>query len=417
MIGRQYLSSELELRAHNELESYFIEGLKGYIATHYSFNFNGEHVVADDGELVVDMMERAGSEVDLLCREDSFYTQFLPARYKHEFAELAEQEAMCRNDSRHTALFSISPWSEEYFDHTQPNKLIRAHQKPYFKRSMLRISVWDGSKLHIFTRSLDGSSVELLRNVSRDVLGYEFSATTSTDMLGERVRLNAGIDEVEAVIADFIRVYDSRLVDLNGGSYIQGRVQETDTDIAHFMRENAYLTASLVSRLKVIARRSKSYKEFESQFNDEVFGHLSLAEKIITGQTTNHLADLDTALSSARSQASAEGSVFDVCGHIISADKHSTVAYMNGFESLTLIARRKLRCPKCNVDVRPDQDAIKDDVLQCPHCDHTVSVCGSKSMEMYHRGRARKRRKNISAHRAVRAESASSFDVLAGFRS
>ena len=91
----------LKKRRKVELQSTLAEGmrpenLRTVIDTHYPIEMANGRLVADDGEPLEDMLNRALVEDTILAEKDEFFADFLPQVTSHELDELHQWEAMAR---------------------------------------------------------------------------------------------------------------------------------------------------------------------------------------------------------------------------------------------------------------------------------------------------------------------------------
>jgi len=384
---------DYEQRRYDEITSALAEALRpeeirSVINTEYSFDLSAEgKLIAKDGEPIEHMLEKALQKDIGLASRDKFYSGFLPARTKHELDELRELQAMAADDLGYNTIVVFSPYTEE-LDTSELNrkKLIKANQKPYWKRAMLRVSHWDGDRLHIFTRSIDNSSVELMKQTASRQFGRDMAADNSTDMLGERIRLDIADGSWKSLADDTVKTADDILARTHGGRRCNGNPEELVADAQMFVEAQTMIINSLLEIDKKLARTCASYEQYQTSFEHQMYNYIALLEKNIeSGKAGLPLENVAAASAAAGATARAEGKSYDMCGHVIEAGSEAETSQLTGFESLMRYAGKPVECPFCEKKVVVPVEDLIDGKLYCKNCDTGIDVCTGKK---FSKGRA-----------------------------
>ncbi|HZP55851.1 MAG TPA: hypothetical protein VFB03_03745 [Candidatus Saccharimonadales bacterium] len=367
----------LEKRRYDELTSGLVEALQGVVSTHYTFELKNGRLVAEDGEPISDMLRRAYVNDLELAEKDEFYAQFLPQRSAHELAELHEQEAMAKGQTDFNTIITFSPYSEE-FDTSIENhqKLKKAKQKPHWKRAMIRISHWDGQKLHVSTRSLDNSDLGLLHETASSYFGYQFRAQDSTETLGERLHLKADTKLVALMPDAICRVADSIMSERRGGEWRQGRSKEEAKDLKIFVESHAGIIKKLLKVGRELARKHMDFESYEKAYDEQIYNYAALLELRLERRASGKILDMPAASKAAGNLARAEGKTFDMCGKALEPEADATKK--TGFESLLRLEGQPVSCPNCDKKVVVDKEYLEKGELQCSECGYHIDVCTGK---------------------------------------
>ena len=334
-----------------EIASGFSEALDGRVSTEYSFGIENGQLVADDGEPFEVMMLRARRDAYELSTKDQEMS-FVSDRFELELDELYEQQSMARGEVAHNTMITFSPMTMEKAD--SPHLLKKGYQRPDLIRSMVRLSFWDGSHMHILTRSLDHSSLRLLKSSARTAMGYNFKADSSIEMLAERLRANMSLEEARKVLDDICASFDKDLGKETGKQSCQGAFAPENVDLLAFVESHPRILDNVRLEAEGFASECKTYKQFEERLNACLYKHLALYDEMLHGKY-----DLSSSISSsadgAAVRASENGTEYSLCGFIITSGLVPTLGSQSGFESLTsdaFIAQRieiisKLMKEKC----------------------------------------------------------------------
>jgi hypothetical protein len=371
-----------EQRRYDEITSALAEALKpeevrSVINTYYPLELSDENkIVAKDGEPIEDMLVRALHNDIKKANRDEFYKLFLPSRTRHELDELREQQFMATQGPDYNTLVTFSPYSEEYDTSEEANqKLITAHQKPYWKRAMLRVTHWDGENLHIFTRSIDNASVSFLKEVAKEHFDYKFGADDSTSMLGERIKMSLKDESWKDLAEQTIQTADRLLNKRFGGLWRQGNRINEIKDSQSFVESQTTIINSLLEIDSNLAGEHKDFESYKKAFDQQMYNHIALLETRITAGVNEEIVDIGLASLAAGNVARAEGRSYDMCGYVISPGSEANAAVQTGFESLMRLAGKDVECPFCEKKVVVPTEDLSKGKLYCQNCDLGVDVC------------------------------------------
>lgn len=370
-----------ERRQYDEMNSALVEGLMGKVSTHYTFELQNGKLVARDGEVIENLMDRGLEDARGLAARDHFFASFLPQRAEHERQEHLENQQMANGLTNFNTIVTFSPYTEELATNEENNKkLVQGAQKPYWQRSMLRVSHWDGRELHVVTRSIDNSSVELLHRTAGHSLNYNFKADSSTQMLGERIHLNLHPEEFENLPDKIVVEADLILSARRGGNWQQGRPEEDAENLQNFVNSNSAIVEHLIGVGRQLSLAHNTYALYRQAFDSEVYNHLALLEERLKRHNNAEVVDMFSAVQAAGLIAEAKGRVYDMCGMVIGPrEENNSSATETGFESLRRLDGKKISCPECKNKVVVPKADLEAGKLSCSDCGYEVDVCSGKT--------------------------------------
>lgn len=410
--GRRACSEIIKLndRLDDEVESTIVESLHGRVASEYSFECRNGKIIAADGEVISDLLERAVIEADRMAVEDDYYADFLPQRTRNELAELHLIESLLGQREGINVVCVVSPYSEEFDD--GDGKLDRAFQRSDCKRAMLRLTYIDGDKVHILTRSLDFASVHLLALSAKEAMGYTYRAADSTAMQGESIVFRAeSLSDIRVLADKFVSVYDALSLQRKGIKTHQGRSISDDANLHLLVSEKCDpIKESVRKELKEAAQSSMHAHEFKQKADAILFNHIALADRLIRGQVLGN--DISHEALTAGTQASIEGTTYNACGVVLDGGNIGAgLSAMTGYESLMQLSKKHISCPDCRKKVTVEDKLLKEGILHCTECGNTVDVCGDKE-------KARRFKeslvRNKSRHKKATKAPTSLFSLLFG---
>lgn len=387
--------NSLEKRRDDELMSTLVEGLKGHVNTHYTFEMVDDQLVAEDGEPIEELLLRGLRSDIKMAAEDDFFI-FVPGRSRAELDNFRLSQAMARGETNFNTILEVSPYNEE-LDTSQFNrdKLVRAAQKPYWGRTMIRLSHWDGKQLHIitlssdnlpaaqnFTRSKVTSSVEMFKEAAQKAFGYGFKAKNANEMLAEPISFNIQDGSWQLLPGRLATTVDNILSQRHGGEWYQGRPKSESIDLQRYVESQKEIIAGLKSADWRLALQHSNYEDYQNAFDKEIYNCLALLEKRLElGRTNEKIVDYEAASAGAGAMAQSEGKVYDACGLIIGA-KQTTLAntaQKTGHESLLRLENQKITCPECDKKVVVDKKYLEKGKLHCNECGYHLDVCTGKA--------------------------------------
>lgn len=347
--GKLALSAEvgLERRFDVEIASGFSEALNGKVASEYSFDVRDGSVIADDGEPLENMMQRSRRVAYEIASLDADM-DFVPLRFEAELDELYLQQSIIRGDETGNTVVTRSPMTMELAH--RPDLLKKGFQRPDLRRSMLRVSHWDGQKMHVLTRSLDHSSLELLDVTTSEVLGHKFEGSSSLEMLNEHILRNMTLEQVHELLNSFCDAYDRNLYAETGKFSSQGAYAPENIDLLRFVEAHPDILANVKKEVSEFSPDCRTYREFETRLNSCLYRHLALYEELLHDGVYDTFAIGDSA-SGAGIRAAESGTTYSLCGYLVGSDLKSELGFQTGFESLGIVDRQAV-VDKLNADKR-----------------------------------------------------------------
>lgn len=348
----------LEERLDEELMSGFIEALDGDVVMSTPFDVVDGYVVSKDGERLWDMLLRC-RKYDYEVASINPEMEFVTLRSEAEINELNTIQSMIRRGVPNSAIVTFSPYTTELVD--RPDLLKKGYQRPDRKRSMLRISVWDGHKLHMINCSLDWSDLDSLRAVCRSEIGLELSGTLSHEILSQQIMMSLTPSQALELARTIQREHKKQ-------------VNDVSSDAAQAIQSRPDIFDSCKREIKYAARDSKTYQEFLARKDNILYEHLATYSTIIKGGVVSH--DISQALADSTERAVSAGETYSMCG-----DEVSSVRQVPGvapFESIMRLSNKLVKCPNtgCGKMVVIEDKYLRQGILHCHECNHTIDVCG-----------------------------------------
>lgn len=332
------LENGLERRFDVEVASGFSEALNGKVITEYSFGTENGKIVAEDGEPLEDMMLRSRRAAYELAATDPEMS-FVADRFEAEIDELHMQQRMVGGREEHNTLIKISPMTMELSN--RPDLLKQGYQRPDLKRSMMRISHWDGKKMHILTRSLDNSSLDLLSETATEAFDENYTDMSSLQMLKKDVMRTMSLDEARTLLDYASTAYDKHLYRETGRTSNQGAYAPEDVDLLRFVESHPDILANVKKEVGEFVLLCETYDEFDSRLTSCLYRHLALYEDLLSGGSYDVQAISDSA-SGAGNRAAEQGTVYSMCGDLIAANTPGLLGTQTSFESLRLADRQQV---------------------------------------------------------------------------
>jgi hypothetical protein len=228
-------------------------------------------------------------------------------------------------------------------------------------------------------------------------------AHDSLGVLRERIKGTYSLEEVRAVADTICNGFDSALHKQRGGVYKQGRDLSSMKNLEQFVSSRPEVIEHLKAESKVHARTAKSYDEFRTLLDGSLHKHLALLQQMLEGRSINH-SNIGDAADYAGGLATSAGVSYDMCGYVVNSPEkpQSQSTLGTGFESLMAYAGVRLQCPnnRCGEFVVVDIRYLKQGVLHCTACLHTLDVCGDTRKAERIKAEALKKRKETNAKRA-----------------
>lgn len=391
-IGSVALRSEqipgIERRRIDEVVDGIAEALPGIVKNERCYRLENKRLVAEDGcgmeEILLNGFRHALRET----AKDSFYNSFRPQRARHELDEARIWQSMANGETDFNTLVVWSPYSEEFCSDKTIAKLQAAGQAPEHKRAMLKIAHWAGGQLKVLIRSVDNSSVEIIKSATRATTGYTYSAENSTDMLGERQEYNLKASEVYELVDKLVNAADLEISSALGEETRQGRPVQEALNAQKHVQSETQIIDNLLAEGKKLATRCSSYEEYQEKWHSLLHGHTALIKERMLRQDLRPVVDVDRAAIVAGDLAAVKGESFNMCGLIISANPASETE-AGVFESIKSLLGKKVTCPECKEKVVPPTDKLQAGRLCCTDCKYEVDVCTGQVYAKSNKGSSR----------------------------
>ncbi len=388
-IGRMALQesfSGIEQRRTDEVIDGIAEAIPGLVNNIRSYDVAGGVLVAEDGQPMEDLLMNGLRHAIKQASNDNFLSSFGPTRARHELDEARLWQKMVNGETNFNTLQILSPYSEEYLTDATVEKLQQAGQEPKTKRAMLRMAHWDGRQLHVLTRSIDNSSVEILRDATEGHDGYKYSANSSTDMLGERRGLVMNKGQVFRYADGLVARADMIISQRLGEQTVQGRKISEAHDTQKYVQSQTMIINNLMKISRDLAGQHSNYDDYKTAWEKELHDYISLIKVRMLSNDTRAIVDVGRAASAAGAAAAARGESYNMCGTIIAANGQPAAGEGTGMESIKNLIGKKVTCPECKEKVIIPTGKLNDGRLCCPDCKYEVDVCTGQVYSKSQRG-------------------------------
>ncbi len=228
-------------------------------------------------------------------------------------------------------------------DILSPAALKKIGRDPIKRRAMLRVSMFDGQKLKIYSRSIDGMGVDSARKFLNDKFGIELPASASSvDILKTRIIL----DGAHSQLAD----------DLTP--------PQLGHDTYKFVLAQPDLLKTYIGSLENLSASNLSEAEIVYLANELRYDIMASFRKRLEGKKVYATA---SSIASAGNSAREEGEEFNGCDTVV-----SSLVNRLGYGPKAEIQRDCITCPGCSKVVNADKDYFAAGFLRCPECKLTV---------------------------------------------
>ena len=316
---RQYERFDRYERTYNDTTTMFAEMLNGSMRTPFEYIAKNGDLLASDGSSMSKVFADAEARAEDLARQNPTLA-FELRRCRHESAELADMLAMTRGDIPDTMVV-VSDFPTELGG----SRNYAGGYNVTRKQTMLRVLAWDGSRLKMYTQSLDRSDRKALENIYAS-LGYEAQAG---ELLGQRMYLELDTIEQEFLVDRLTGVYDRAMTAQYGGEWYAGR-RERPRDTYQFACAQTDLVSRYVSlelagqlteneKFNIVALLNKRYEDGKHA-PVELATQYAFRPDMIAMQALQ-MQNLEYQLLAAGNSARREGRVFSGCGMSISGGK------------------------------------------------------------------------------------------------
>ena len=200
-------------RDYDDLTTQFAEMINGSMRTPFEYGFDGHELYARDGSAMRTEFEKGLAEADMTA-ESNPNLSFEVRRRRWEIDEYYDMLKMAKSTLPNTMVV-ISDFPQELMDASRDVGGYNTGRK----QSMLRVLAWDGTKMRMYSQSLDRSDRKALESIYGS-LGFK---AEPGELLAQRMHLELGSAEQHLLIDKLTNVYDASLQNKFGGTWFAGR--------------------------------------------------------------------------------------------------------------------------------------------------------------------------------------------------
>lgn len=350
-------------RLYNDTATWVAETLDGAMFTPFEYISDGHDLYAEDGSKMSDIFLDSLHDAKRIIAE----RPELAFEYRRRLLELEEygdMVKMARGELPNTTVV-VSDFPPELMNAAQSVGGYNVNRK----QTMLRVLIWDGNRLKMYTQSLDCSDRKGL-----EAIYSQFGlAPQQGELLGQRIHLHTNKEDQPYITARLTGVYDRELVNQYGGEWYAGR-QEPKRDtytftlqqhdiLDHFAKKHLDRKPSTDDLYNVAALIRKRFKRGT--------GPISASEaQVALGGFVQ--SQLEWQLRAAGAEARAEGRSFDGCGMSAGArvnggpDDLNEAGYGNkSLDDTDKLGSRWFSCPKGHMNYRRVANIKEKSCRQC----------------------------------------------------
>jgi hypothetical protein len=396
LLREMYNTDDLDHRRHlfdqaaDQEASHISEVLNGTVRTDYGFDVhNGKlyllqpNGVTDWQEMHKNGAQRAKLRAAIDPRFEP-YAQIAEA----EVEESSTQEEIVRRGEP-AALVKLSLCGSDVMGSEQ---LAQIGRDPNLQRAFLRVSVFDGQKLRIYSRSIDRMALNDGRGIAggwgvfdRPKADMAPDASSidilKTDIILDESQMN--IDDMHNLADRLVGAYDELQYDRTGKVHKAGRDPE-GIDTYKFVTDNWDLMNAHMDSLCDLSARELPMAVLAQTANNIRYDIMASFKQRMDGTWVSK-GSLAESVAEAGSGERAIGTQFSGCDTVVGAGLNSANSgYVNGGEadkSLMRLSGQKIRCTNTNCKkevVVPDSDLQKG-ILSCKECGLTYDICTKKT--------------------------------------
>ena len=342
--------------------SHIPEVLDGETRTHFEFAAHEGRLYIMQPDGVVDWLtihengvKRARKKAEADPRLE-FYAEIAEEELEEAEAQLAMVEA-----GQSATMLAVSLDGSDLGTSSELKALGRDPQK---RRAYLRASVFDNGRLHLYSETYDGLTVDTAKQMLADHFGVNLpEGATSIDILKSRVTLAGAHHELL--------------------QQIKPRQGANNYD---FVLEQKDLLARHMENLIDLAGYNLPEAELAWQADELRYDIMSSFKRRLEGSWEN-LGDLGRSIAYAGTIERSAGTQYPGCDAVVTAQQNNLqkAGYLNtqGLELFSLVKKefKSTWCPNCLKKPKPGK-TIKawrqGDRIGCSDCGHIVDVCTKK---------------------------------------
>lgn len=225
-------------RVYNDASTWLAEVLDGPMRTPFEYRFDGQELYAEDGGALGGIFEDALTDAERLAAENP-HLSFELRRRTHEAAEYQDMLAMMRGELPNTMVV-VSDFPAELMTAQEDVGGYNVSRKQTFLRVLTR----QGSRLKMYSQTLDGSDRKALEAIYAS-LGQRPEAG---ELLGQRLTIEIDEAEQPELTDRLMNVYDASLQHRHGGNWYAGRKQQIAENTYSFVQQQHTLVDRLACK-------------------------------------------------------------------------------------------------------------------------------------------------------------------------
>lgn len=351
-------------RNYNDAATWLAETLDGSMLTRFEYTFDGRELYADDGSPIGNIFLDSLREAESLVAKNPAMA-FELRRRKLELEEYGAMLRMARGELPNTMVVVSDFPSELMGASTDVGGYNVAR-----KQTMLRILSWDGTKLTMYSQSLDGSNRQALEKIYR-----EFGQTPAPgELLRQRINQQLTQGDQHYLASRLTGAYDSSLEQQYGGKWHAGRREQPRDTYQFVLSQHQLLDHFAVHCLQRRPTDVDLYnlaalmkKLFEGRGQPQI--NTVTEMQVVMGGIASR--DLEWQLAQAGQEARSKGVTFTGCGVSVGGGLsildqlsgagfgNNSVASGDRYGSLTF------NCPSCKRDNDRPYGRLIPNCLKC----------------------------------------------------
>lgn len=305
---KERLYFDPNIRQFDDTVTWLAEVLDGQMKSEFTYNFDGEDLIARDGSRLDKIFTDSVSDAEAKALHDPKY-QFELRRRKTELEEYQDILQMAKGSTPHNTIVVVSDFPEEV------DRLGR-HFGGYNvsrRQTMLRVITKNpDSTITMTSQTLDKSN----RQALEAIYGFFGASPKRGELLGQRIHANIDPKSASGISDTLTRVYDNSLSTQYGGQWFAGRSGDDRRNTMHFALQQTdlidFYLAGDQDETSMYNLSASISARFEGRSSDmSVLGNVVyLDDKSRLYAEMQYQGDL----------ARSEGKSFNGCGGTLSAD-------------------------------------------------------------------------------------------------
>jgi hypothetical protein len=377
-----YLRQRLYEQAEAQETTLFSEVLNGSVNTDFAFETeDGKlYLLQPNGVTDWQLMHRhgrlrAGAKA---AENPAFqpYEQIAEAEYE----EARMQEAMVRSGAP-AIMAKLSMCGNDVMSAAQLEEIGR---HPELQRAFLRVTVFDGQKLHIHSRSIDGLNLADGRGIATGWGTWETPEmdlspdASSVDILQNQLYFGEdrmSIGQMHQLADKLVGAYDGLQTRRTGRIHKAGRCPQA-TETYKFVLDNRdLLNVHMASLAELAARRDLPLAYLADITNNLRYDIMSSLKQRLDG-TWVDTGGLSESVAAAGDIERAEGTQYKGCDTVIGSKTAENTGYVNAQNHE--VNSKCVKCPSCKNIVDLPEELLRKNIMHCVKCKASVHTKGGK---------------------------------------